>query len=114
MSLEKTQAAQGPFYWKRTSTAIFHRLPIPTGEMTLYNPRPRAPEAAHGVGPRSPSGGIGRRSGLRPNNLSPRGEIHEVKPVKVGEGPGQLAVRANAEPSPGENPGRCREQTAGT
>jgi hypothetical protein len=37
--------------------------------------------------PRSPSGGIGRRSGLRQNNLSPRGEIHEVKPVKVGEGP---------------------------
>jgi hypothetical protein len=25
-----------------------------------------------------------------------------------------FSVRANAEPSPGENQGRCREQTAGT
>jgi hypothetical protein len=34
-----------------------------------------------------PSGGIGRRSGLRPPQLSPRREIPGVKPVKVGEGP---------------------------
>ena len=46
--------------------------------------------------------------------LSPRGEIFEVKPVKLGEGPEQRA-RADTEPSPGQaTRGRCREQTAGT
>ena len=61
-----------------------------------------------------PSGGIGRRRGLR-TNLSPPGETPEVKPVKLGEGPGPQ-VRANAEPSPRieRSKGRCREQTAGT
>ena len=36
----------------------------------------------------SPGGEIGRRRGLRPN-LSPLEEILEVKPVKLGEGPGR-------------------------
>jgi hypothetical protein len=36
---------------------------------------------------RRPGGEIGRRRGLRPN-LSPLEEILEVKPVKLGEGPG--------------------------
>ena len=50
---------------------------------------------------RCPSGGIGRRSGLRPCELSPRGEIPGVKPVKLGEGPEQSRLpRANTEPSP--------------
>jgi len=39
------------------------------------------------LAPSCPSGGIGRRSGLRPSKLSPRGEIPRVKPVKVGGGP---------------------------
>jgi hypothetical protein len=39
------------------------------------------------LAPSCPSGGIGRRSGLRPFQLSPRGEIPRVKPVKVGRGP---------------------------
>ena len=37
---------------------------------------------------KSPGGEIGRRRGLRPN-LSPLEEILEVKPVKLGEGPGR-------------------------
>ncbi len=44
-----------------------------------------------------PSGEIGRRRGLR-LNLSPLEETPEVKPVKLGEGPG-LSIRANTEPS---------------
>ena len=62
---------------------------------------------------RCPSGGIGRRSGLRQCNLSPRGEILEVEPVKLGEDP-EPRARVHAEPSPGSRRGRCREQTAGT
>ena len=45
--------------------------------------------------------------------VSPHGETHEVTPVKFGERPGHVFVRANAEPSPWIK-GRCREQTAGT
>ena len=48
------------------------------------------------------------------NNLSLRGETPEVKPVKFGESPGCFGSRANAEPSPSNSLGRCREQTAGT
>ena len=48
------------------------------------------------------------------NNLSLRGETPEVKPVKLGERPGCFGNRANAEPSPSNSLGRCREQTAGT
>ena len=48
------------------------------------------------------------------SNLSPRGEIPEVQPVKLGEGPEALVTRADAEPSPRKREGRCREQTAGT
>lgn len=38
--------------------------------------------------PFCPGGEIGRRRGLKPN-LSPSGETPEVKPVKLGEGPGR-------------------------
>ena len=48
------------------------------------------------------------------NNLSLRGETPGVKPVKIGESPGCFCTRANAEPSPSNSLGRCREQTAGT
>ena len=40
------------------------------------------------------------------NNLSPPGETPEVKPVKVGERPGCLGIRANAEPSPSRPAGK--------
>ena len=76
-----------------SSGRSYEKSCLRTGEW--YTPRrpsiiaaPRAPDGAGGASTRCPSGGIGRRSGLRQNNLSPRGEIHEVKPVKVGEGPG--------------------------
>jgi len=48
----------------------------------------RAVEAAGTLCALCPSGGTGRRSGLR-ENLSPRGEIRGVTPVKFGEGPEQ-------------------------
>jgi len=49
--------------------------------------------------PLCPSGGIGRRSGLR-LNLSPSGETLKVTPVKVGEGPGR-----KSELTPSQAPG---------
>jgi len=47
--------------------------------------------------PQCPGGGMADTGDLR--KLSPRGEIHEVKPVKFGERP-EGDIRANAEPSP--------------
>src|ERR1700722_659323 len=54
---------------------------------------------------RCPSGGIGRRSGLRQNNLSPRGEIPGVKPVKLGEGPEARALELTPSQAPEGQPG---------
>ena len=60
---------------------------------------PREPGSPY-TDPSCPSGGIGRRSGLRPDNLSPRGEIREVKPVKLGRGPETFELMPSQAPQP--------------
>jgi hypothetical protein len=46
--------------------------------------------------------------------LSPLEEILEVKPVKLGEGPGRESELIPSQAPDRKTRGRCREQTAGT
>jgi len=64
------------------------------------------------LAPSCPSGGIGRRSGLRPSQLSPRGEIPWVKPVKVGRGPEASRFELMPSQAP-ESPGKVWKQDGG-